>query len=124
MHRTESGYIKCQRVILMTIIFRDGTSSSLCVAHGSITEFAYRNDGHFIFGAYNPTNDDDDDEGVMFHEGAATYNTHTVERDTIKDVIVHQEHLFHGGHVYYIWRNEEDNNDYVVASEDDVENLV
>jgi len=108
----------------MTIIFRDNTETDYWVIRKSVGEFSYRKDiGQFIFVEYKSIDTGNEYDG-MFHGGGALVVSHAIPIDVLKDVSQSPEYLFAGDSDLYIWRDEEDSNNFVVAGESWVENLV
>ena len=124
MDKTASGFEKCQQLIKMTVTFRDETVMNYWVIKGSISVWSYVSDiQQFSFHEYQSVDEGDEHNG-MFHGGCALVVSHFIPIDTIKDVAQSPDYLFAGEGVLYIWRHEDDSDNFVVADESWVENLV
>ena len=124
MDITESGFKKCQQLQKMTVTFRDGTVAEYWVIKGSIGTWNYNPDiGQFSFDEYKSIDDGDEFAG-MFHGGGAWYAPHFIPIDDIRDVAQYPDYLFAGEGILYIWRHEDDTENYVIAGEEWVGNLV
>ncbi len=126
MDVTKSGFKKCQKLIKMTVTFRDGTETEYWVMKGSVDTCNYVtiNDiALFKFDEYKSVDEGNEFNG-MFHGGGAAHTPHMIPTEAIRDVQQHPDYLFAGEGELYFWRDPEDGENFVVAGEEWVENLV